>query len=79
MSDDTKTKLTGRGGPGRGQGRKATSPSGLARSRFELKIDPVALQWLRDHEKPVCELIEKAVIEYYGIEIKKGDKISPPR
>lgn len=66
-SNETITKPTGRGGPGRGQGRKPSSPSGKTRERFEFKIDPVVLAWLREQDEAAGALIEKAVIEYYGI------------
>lgn len=79
MSDKTTAKPTGRGGPGRGQGRKPSSPSGKTRERFELKIDPVVLRWLREQSEPAGALIEKAVIAHYGLSVNDGDKISSAR
>lgn len=77
-SNETITKPTGRGGPGRGQGRKPSSPSGKTRQRFEFKIDPEVLAWLRDHgEQPVGAMIEKAVIEHYGISFTGNGKTTP--
>ena len=77
MSNETITKPTGRGGPGRGQGRKPSSPSGKTRERFEFKVDPVVLAWLRGQDEPTGALIEKAVIEYYGITFDGNGKTAP--
>lgn len=66
MSDQPTTKPTGRGGPGRGQGRKPL-PTGKKRQPISLKINPDVLAWLRNQGEPVSALIEKAVVEHYGI------------
>jgi hypothetical protein len=79
MNNDATTKPTGRGGAGRGQGRKPSSPSGLTRERFEFKIDPVVLRWLRERKEPAGALIEKAVIAHYGLTVEDGEKISSAR
>lgn len=58
-------KLTGRGGPGRGQGRKkGTGNKGPVRPMISLRLPPEIIEKLRG-EKDYTALIEKLLREYY--------------
>lgn len=55
-------KLTGRGGPGRGQGRKP-KPPGERYQAINLKLPPAQLKWLRENTDNVNGFIVQAIIE----------------
>jgi len=63
-----KTRITGRGGAGRGQGRKAL-PDSKKRKQYNVRMHPEILEYLRKRPEPVAQLIEQALIAQYGIKL----------
>lgn len=63
----TTTKLTGQGGPGRGQGRHPkTGKGGTNRPRITFRFTPWLADWLKTQEN-MTEAIEQALIGFYGL------------